>query len=182
MPESEAPADISPLSNFPSNEALVVPDDRSRGGACYIACPSYLMACLRHPDSGQDPMMGVPSLAKGTINAASIMVFSIVVSIFIWGRGFCGWVCDMRGAIELADWILRKLKCRQYLNLREKNVSSTRPIDGSEDRCSLRASAAGHHSDSQCRILSQGHVMASSPLADNPATQQGLREDRLHQF
>ena len=67
-------------------------------------------------------MMGVPSLAKGTINAAAIMVLLILTSIFIWGRGFCGWVCHMRGAIEFADWILRKLKVRQYLKLREKNI------------------------------------------------------------
>ena len=33
----------------------------------------------------------------------------------------------MRGAIEFADWILRKLKVRQYLNLREKNVLVNTP-------------------------------------------------------
>jgi polyferredoxin len=71
---------------------------------------------------GKTAMMGVPSLAKGTINAAAIMVLLILASIFIWGRGFCGWVCHMRGAIEFADWILRKLKVRQYLKLREKNI------------------------------------------------------------
>src|SRR5215831_8446264 len=63
---------------------------------------------------GKTAMMGVPSLANGTINAASIMVILILGSIFIWGRGFCGWVCHMRGAIEFADWILQKLKVRQY--------------------------------------------------------------------
>lgn len=46
------------------------------------------------------------------------MVILILGSILIWGRGFCGWVCHMRGAIEFADWILRKLNVRQYLNLR----------------------------------------------------------------
>ena len=76
---------------------------------------------------GKTAMMGVPSLANGTINAASIMVILILGSIFIWGRGFCGWVCHMRGAIEFADWMLRKLKARQYLNLREKNVLVNTP-------------------------------------------------------
>ncbi len=76
---------------------------------------------------GKTAMMGVPSLAKGTINAASIMVALILISILIWGRAFCGWVCHMRGAIEFADWILRKLKVRQYLNLREKNVLINTP-------------------------------------------------------
>jgi len=76
---------------------------------------------------GKTAMMGVPSLAKGTINAAAIMVILILLSIFFWGRGFCGWVCHMRGAIEFADWILRKLKVRQYLKLREKNVLVNTP-------------------------------------------------------
>src|SRR4030095_13249095 len=76
---------------------------------------------------GKTAMMGVPSLANGTINAASIMVLLILGSIFFYGRGFCGWVCHMRGAIEFADWILRKLKVRQYLNLREKNVLVNTP-------------------------------------------------------
>ena len=76
---------------------------------------------------GKTAMMGVPSLAKGTINAAAIMVILILGSIMIWGRGFCGWVCHMRGAIEFADWILRKLKVRQYLRLREKNVLVNTP-------------------------------------------------------
>lgn len=76
---------------------------------------------------GKTAMMGVPSLAKGTINAAAIMVILILLSIFFWGRGFCGWVCHMRGAIEFADWVLRKLKVRQYLNLREKNVLINTP-------------------------------------------------------
>lgn len=76
---------------------------------------------------GKTAMMGVPSLAKGTINAAAIMVILILASILIWGRGFCGWVCHMRGAIEFADWILRKLKVRQYLKLRERNVLVNTP-------------------------------------------------------
>jgi hypothetical protein len=76
---------------------------------------------------GKTAMMGVPSLAKGTINAASIMVLLILGSILIWGRGFCGWACHMRGAIEFADWILRKLKVRRYLALREKNILVNTP-------------------------------------------------------
>ena len=42
---------------------------------------------------GKTTKVGVPSLAKGTINAATIMVVAILLSIFFWGRGFCGWVC-----------------------------------------------------------------------------------------
>lgn len=76
---------------------------------------------------GKTAMMGVPSLAKGTINAAAIMVILILGSILIWGRGFCGWVCHMRGAIEFADWILRKLKVHQYLKLRDRNVLVNTP-------------------------------------------------------
>lgn len=71
---------------------------------------------------GKTAMMGVPSLAKGMLNAAAIMVLLILGSIFIFGRGFCGWVCHMRGAIEFADWILKKLKVQRYLKLTQKNV------------------------------------------------------------
>jgi len=71
---------------------------------------------------GKTAMMGVPSLAKGWINSASIMVLLILLSIFVYGRGFCGWVCHMRGAIEFADWILKKLEVRKYLKIRERNV------------------------------------------------------------
>lgn len=71
---------------------------------------------------GKTAMMGVPSLAKGWINAASLMVILILLSIFIFGRSFCGWVCHMRGAIEFADWILKTLKVRHYLKIRERNV------------------------------------------------------------
>ncbi|NGZ10563.1 MAG: 4Fe-4S binding protein [Nitrospira sp. LK70] len=76
---------------------------------------------------GKTAMMGVPSLAKGTINAASIMVALLLVSILIWGRAFCGWVCHMRGAIEFADWILRRLQLRRYLELRENNILVNTP-------------------------------------------------------
>ncbi len=71
---------------------------------------------------GKTAMMGVPSLVKGNINAAAIMVLLILGSIFLFGRGFCGWVCHMRGAIELADWTLRKLKISSYQKLRRRNV------------------------------------------------------------
>lgn len=76
---------------------------------------------------GKTAMIGVPSLAKGTVNAAAIMVILILGSILIWGRGFCGWVCHMRGAIECADWILRKLKVWRYVTLRDKNVLINTP-------------------------------------------------------
>lgn len=71
---------------------------------------------------GKTAMMGVPSLLKGNINAAAIMVLLILTSVLIFGRGFCGWVCHMRGAIEFSDWLLRKLKISRYLKLRERNV------------------------------------------------------------
>ena len=106
---------------------------------------------------GKTAMMGVPSLAKGTINAAAIMVILILGSILIWGRGFCGWVCHMRGAIEFADWILRKLKVRQYLRLREKKRARQHPSSlAVEDRRSVCTSAACHHPHSQRRIFSKG--------------------------
>ena len=118
---------------------------------------------------GKTAMMGVPSLANGTINAASIMVILILGSILIWGRGFCGWVCHMRGAIEFADWILRKLKVRQYLNLREKNVLVNTP-----HRWLLRVGALFvlllpviiliHNVGFSPKV----NVMAPAPLADNP--------------
>ncbi|MEC4888816.1 MAG: 4Fe-4S dicluster domain-containing protein [Nitrospira sp.] len=76
---------------------------------------------------GKTAMMGVPSLAKGTINAASIMVLLILGSILVFGRGFCGWVCHMRGAIEFADWILRKLKIAHYEKIRNKNLLINTP-------------------------------------------------------
>src|SRR5678816_4480032 len=93
----------------------------------YIACHIILWHVFDIKIWGKTAMMGVPSLANGTINAASIMVILILGSIFIWGRGFCGWVCHMRGAIEFADWILRKLNVRRYLKLREKNVLVNTP-------------------------------------------------------
>jgi polyferredoxin len=76
---------------------------------------------------GKTAMMGVPSLAKGTINTASIMVLLILGSILVFGRGFCGWVCHMRGAIEFADWILRKLKVARYEKIRNKNILINTP-------------------------------------------------------
>jgi len=118
---------------------------------------------------GKTAMMGVPSLANGTINAASIMVLLILGSIFIFGRGFCGWVCHMRGAIEFADWVLQKLKVRRYLNLREKNV-----LVNTRHRWLLRIGAFFvlllpviiliHNVGFTPKV----NVMAPSPLADNP--------------
>ncbi len=71
---------------------------------------------------GKTAMMGVPSLLKGNINAAAIMVLLILSSVLVYGRGFCGWVCHMRGAIEFSDWLLRKLKVSRYMKLRKRNV------------------------------------------------------------
>jgi polyferredoxin len=71
---------------------------------------------------GKTAMMGVPSLVKGNINAAAIMVLLILSSVLLFGRGFCGWVCHMRGAIEFSDWLLRKLKISRYGKLRNKNI------------------------------------------------------------
>lgn len=76
---------------------------------------------------GKTAMMGVPSLANGTINAASIMVLIILGSILVFGRGFCGWVCHMRGAIEFADWALLKLKIPRYQQIRDKNLLINTP-------------------------------------------------------
>ncbi len=76
---------------------------------------------------GKTAMMGVPSLAKGTLNAAAIMVLLILGSIFFFGRGFCGWACHMRGAIEFADWLLKTLRVRRYLHLTERNVLLNTP-------------------------------------------------------
>jgi polyferredoxin len=71
---------------------------------------------------GKTAMTGVPSLVNGNINAAAIMVLVILASIFLFGRGFCGWACHMRGVIELADWTLRKLNISGYRKLRRRNV------------------------------------------------------------
>lgn len=71
---------------------------------------------------GKTAMMGVPSLVKGNINAAAVMVLLILGSVLLFGRGFCGWVCHMRGAIEFADWILRKLNVTRYRKLRQRNT------------------------------------------------------------
>lgn len=71
---------------------------------------------------GKTAMVGVPSLMAGHINAAAIMVFLILGSIFIYWRGFCGWACHMRGAIEFADWIMLKARLSGYKKLRDKNI------------------------------------------------------------
>lgn len=71
---------------------------------------------------GKTAMMGVPSLIVGNINAAAIMVTLILLSIPLLGRRFCGWVCHMRGAIELADWTMRKLGIQRYVGLKKRNT------------------------------------------------------------
>lgn len=71
---------------------------------------------------GKTAMMGVPSLIRGNINVAAVMVLGIIASVFIFGRAFCGWVCHIRGALELSDWVMRKLKLEGYMKLRRKNV------------------------------------------------------------
>jgi len=71
---------------------------------------------------GKTAMMGVPSLVKGNINAAAIMVLLILGSVLLLGRGFCGWICHMRGAIEFSDWLLIKLNISRYKQLRKKNI------------------------------------------------------------
>ncbi len=71
---------------------------------------------------GKTAMVGVPSLVSGHINAAGIMVMAIFVSVFIYGRGFCGWACHLRGAVEFADWAMLKLKIPRYVKLRKNNV------------------------------------------------------------
>jgi polyferredoxin len=71
---------------------------------------------------GKTAMVGVPSLLAGHINAAAILVLGILLSVLVFGRGFCGWACHMRGAVEFADWTMRKLGLSRYLRLREKNV------------------------------------------------------------
>lgn len=71
---------------------------------------------------GKTAMTGVPALMRGNINAAAVMVFLILLSVLIFGRGFCGWACHIRGILELADWSMRKLGVSGYVKLREKNV------------------------------------------------------------
>lgn len=71
---------------------------------------------------GKTAMVGVPSLVSGHINAAGIMIMAIFCSIFIYGRGFCGWACHLRGAVEFADWAMLKLKIPRYTKLRKNNV------------------------------------------------------------
>ncbi len=53
------------------------------------------------------------------------MVLLIIASVFIWGRGFCGWACHVRGLLELSDWVMRRLKLKGYMKLRRRNVLLT---------------------------------------------------------
>ena len=71
---------------------------------------------------GKTAMMGVPSLLAFHINAAAIMVMLIILSVFFYGRAFCGWACHLRGAIEFSDWVMRKLKISGCQTIREKNT------------------------------------------------------------
>jgi ferredoxin len=71
---------------------------------------------------GKTAMMGVPSLMRGNFNAAAIMVLLIMLSAPFLGRRFCGWICHMRGAMELADWMMRKLGVQKYLRLKKNNT------------------------------------------------------------
>ena len=71
---------------------------------------------------GKTAMLGVLSLAAGRINAAAIMVSLIFLTIPLYGRFFCGWFCHLRGAIELGDWVIRKVGLSHYKKLRDKNV------------------------------------------------------------
>ncbi|MBW2244799.1 MAG: 4Fe-4S binding protein [Deltaproteobacteria bacterium] len=71
---------------------------------------------------GKTAMLGVLSLLAGQLSAAAVMVFLIFVSMFFYGRFFCGWFCHLRGSIELADWVMRKLGIERYKRLRDKNL------------------------------------------------------------
>ncbi len=88
----------------------------------YMAGHIFFWYVLDIKPWGKTAMVGVPSLLAGHINAAAVMVFAILVSIFFYGRGFCGWACHMRGAIEFADWGLMKLGIKNYSKLRDKNI------------------------------------------------------------
>ncbi|MEO5335352.1 MAG: 4Fe-4S binding protein [Magnetospirillum sp. WYHS-4] len=71
---------------------------------------------------GKTAMTGVPALVRGNINIAAVMVFLILVSVFFFGRAFCGWGCHLRGIIEFADWTMRKLQMQGYMKLRRRNI------------------------------------------------------------
>lgn len=67
-------------------------------------------------------MTGIPSLLVGHINVAAVMVILIYGSAFFYGRGFCGWICHMRGVVEFSDWLLRKLGVPSYQALTKNNT------------------------------------------------------------
>ena len=67
-------------------------------------------------------MMGTPSLISGNINTAALMVAVIIIVVPFLGRKFCGWICHMRGAIEFADWTMRKFGVRRYVHLKNRNT------------------------------------------------------------
>jgi len=74
------------------------------------------------PIWGKTAMVGALSLPAGNINAAAIMVALILLSMFLYGRFFCGWLCHMRGVVEFADWVMRKMNLSGYIKLRQRNL------------------------------------------------------------
>ncbi len=89
---------------------------------CYILFHFLAFYVFDWPIWGKTAMIGVPSLAALNINAAAIMVIFILLSIFLFGRLFCGWICHLRGTIEFSDWIMQKFKIKTFMRLREKNL------------------------------------------------------------
>ena len=108
---------------------------------------------------GKTAMMGVPSLAKGTINTAAIMVLLILGSILIFGRGFCGWVCHIRGlgASQAEDRALPK-------DTGQKSSHQYTSSLAIKNRGSLCPPIACHHSNTQCWVCTEGqpHVAATT--------------------
>ena len=74
---------------------------------------------------GKTAMTGVPALVRGNINISAIMVLIILLSVLVFGRGFCGWACHVRGLLEFSDWIMRKLNIKGYMALRRQNILIT---------------------------------------------------------
>jgi len=88
----------------------------------YMLLHFLLWYCVGIKIWGKTAMMGVPSLLAGHINAAAIMVVLVILSVLLYGRAFCGWVCHLRGAIEFSDWVMRKLNISGYQRIRKKNI------------------------------------------------------------
>lgn len=52
-------------------------------------------------------------LSRGIINAGFIFWFLVIVSVFVFGRAFCGWFCWFGGYLDLVEWsITDKLKVK----------------------------------------------------------------------